>query len=88
LDEFGSASNDELVQQDDWSYQIGLNCARTLLSLPWLPTAIVASSDDAAAGVIQSLWEYGWHCPQDVSVVGFDDDPLAEQLCPPLTTVC
>lgn len=87
LDEFGITHVEELAQQGDWSYRTGLTCARTLLSLPWPPTAIVASSDDAAAGVIQAIWERGWHCPQDVSVVGFDDNPLAEQLCPPLTTV-
>lgn len=87
LHEFGIPQSEELVQQGDWSYRTGLSCARTLLSLAWPPTAIVASSDDAATGVIQAIWERGWHCPQDVSVVGFDDNPLAEQLCPPLTTV-
>ncbi|MBW7885816.1 MAG: substrate-binding domain-containing protein, partial [Caldilineaceae bacterium] len=36
---------------------------------------------------IQAIWERGWHCPHDVSVVGFDDNPVASQICPPLTTV-
>jgi LacI family transcriptional regulator len=64
-----------------------MNCAREFLALSLPPTAIIASSDDAATGVIQAIWERGWRCPQDVSVVGFDDNPLAQQICPPLTTV-
>ena len=75
------------MRQGDWSFETGLRCARELLALPWPPTAIVASCDDEATGVIQAIWERGWRCPQDVSVVGFDDNPIACQICPPLTTV-
>jgi LacI family transcriptional regulator len=79
--------DETLVLQGDWSFDTGLRCARELLALPWPPTAIVASCDDEATGVIQAIWERGWRCPQDVSVVGFDDNPIACQVCPPLTTV-
>jgi LacI family transcriptional regulator len=87
LSESGLDAGAELVRQGDWSFDTGLNCARDLLSLPWPPTAIVASCDDEATGAIQAVWERGWRCPQDVSVVGFDDNPVACQVCPPLTTV-
>jgi LacI family transcriptional regulator len=40
-----------------------------------------------AAGVIQAAWERDWKCPGQLSIVGFDDVPLARQLTPPLTTV-
>jgi LacI family transcriptional regulator len=51
------------------------------------PTAIVAANDEVAAGVIQAAWRLGMQIPAQLSVVGFDDVPLAKQLCPPLTTV-
>lgn len=87
LQEFAIPFREELVRQGDWSFETGLVCGRELLSMAWPPTAILASCDDEATGVIQAIWERGWHCPHDVSVVGFDDNPVASQICPPLTTV-
>jgi LacI family transcriptional regulator len=87
LAEFGLSTEEELIRQGDWTFESGLACARALLALPWPPTAILASCDDEATGAIQAIWERGWRCPQDVSVVGFDDNAMAAQVCPPLTTV-
>lgn len=50
-------------------------------------SAIFAVSDFYAAELIRYLAENGIHVPRDVSVVGFDDSPLAEFCAPPLTTV-
>ncbi|GIG24701.1 LacI family DNA-binding transcriptional regulator [Cellulomonas denverensis] len=50
-------------------------------------TAVFAANDEMAAGLIRALSEAGLRVPRDVSVVGFDDIPLAEFLWPPLTTV-
>jgi len=50
-------------------------------------TAVVCANDEMAAGLMRALAELGRHVPNDVSVVGFDDIPLAEFLRPPLTTV-
>jgi LacI family transcriptional regulator len=50
-------------------------------------TAIFAAADLTAAGVLGALREHGRRVPQDVSLIGFDDIPLAEFLDPPLTTV-
>ena len=52
-----------------------------------LPTAIVAANDNQAAAAMRALHEHGLRIPQDVSVVGFDDIPRADNLYPPLTTV-
>ena len=50
-------------------------------------TAILCGNDLIAAGVIKSCREAGYRVPEDVSVIGFDDIPLAERLAPPLTTI-
>ncbi len=57
------------------------------MSLPQPPSAIMAADDQVAAGVIQAAWELGVHCPGRLSVVGFDDVPLARYITPPLTTI-
>ena len=51
------------------------------------PTAVVAVSDLVAAKLVAWLKEHGLRVPDDVSVAGFDDDPLAGFLDPPLTTI-
>ncbi|GGM14408.1 transcriptional regulator [Dactylosporangium sucinum] len=51
------------------------------------PTAVLCFSDALASGVVQAAQDLGLRVPEDVSVVGFDDSPLAARLRPPLTTV-
>jgi len=51
------------------------------------PTAVSASNDLIALGVLRSLRDHGLSCPGDVSVVGFNDITFAEDFWPPLTTV-
>ncbi|NUT98259.1 MAG: LacI family DNA-binding transcriptional regulator [Saccharothrix sp.] len=61
--------------------------ARELLALPDRPTAVFASDDVQALGVYDAAREAGLRIPADLSVVGFDDLPLAALVEPPLTTV-
>ena len=65
----------------------GYAAARTLFALDPRPTAIFASSDLQALGVYRAAGEAGLHIPRDLSVVGFDDLPVASWTDPPLTTV-
>ena len=65
----------------------GRDLADELLGLADPPTAIVAGNDAQAFGVLQALAARGLRCPGDVSVVGFDDVPIATWATPPLTTV-
>ena len=51
------------------------------------PTAIFAGSDLQALGVIRAARGAGSTCPRDLSVVGYDDIPLAQLTTPPLTTI-
>ena len=50
-------------------------------------TAVVAGNDLIALGAVDALSDVGLRCPDDVSVVGFNDMPFVERLQPPLTTV-
>jgi len=61
--------------------------ARLLLDRDDPPTAVLCFSDAIAYGVIQEATALGMRVPGDVSVVGFDDNPLATQIRPTLTTV-
>ncbi|MDQ4127290.1 MAG: substrate-binding domain-containing protein, partial [Actinomycetota bacterium] len=65
----------------------GQRAAGALLSPERRPTAILASSDQLALGVIAWATERGLFVPEEVSVVGFDDIPAAARADPPLTTV-
>jgi DNA-binding LacI/PurR family transcriptional regulator len=84
----GLAVRDVLVDLDGDYFD--LNHARAVtrrwLSLEESPTAIFATCDFIAAGVLQELYAAGMRVPCDMSLVGFDDT-LAQQLSPPLTTV-
>jgi len=76
-----------LVKQGDNTLESGEKCGQRLLDLEDPPTAIFASNDDTAAGVMRTAHEMGLAIPGDVSVAGFDDVPLASQIWPALTTI-
>lgn len=72
------------VFEGDWSAGSGYEAGR---QLPADATAVFAANDDMAIGLIRALTEAGRKVPADVSVVGFDDVPVAAYITPPLTTV-
>lgn len=65
----------------------GYDGACKLLDLPVPPTAIFATNDVMAFGVMDAVRDRGMHIPDDISIVGFDDIPQASLVHPPLTTV-
>lgn len=77
----------ELIRRDDFCTEGGRRQARELLALAQPPTAIVAGNDPQAFGVLQALGERGLRAPGDLSVVGFDDVPVASWATPALTTI-
>jgi LacI family transcriptional regulator len=76
-----------LVKQGRDHFESGATAGRELLDLPRPPSAIFCNNDEMAAGVMAAVFERGRRVPDDVSVAGFDDIPLARQVWPPLTTV-
>jgi LacI family transcriptional regulator len=75
------------VVEADFHYAGGRDAAARLLATDAAPTAIFAANDLMAAGVLQELAARGIEVPDDISVVGFDDAPLAEMVSPTVTTV-
>jgi DNA-binding LacI/PurR family transcriptional regulator len=76
----------ELVRRSgDFSIDDGRREGGHLLDLPEPPTAIVAGNDSQAFGVLQALAERGLRAPADLSVIGFDDVPVASWATPALT---
>jgi LacI family transcriptional regulator len=76
-----------LVARGDFSFGSGRVAAETLLALPEPPTGIVASSDQMALATVQVATAQGMSVPGDLSVVSFDDSPLARFSTPPLTAI-
>jgi DNA-binding LacI/PurR family transcriptional regulator len=85
--EAGLAVDERLICRDRFTVAGGRRQAAHLLSPTDRPTAIVAANDNQAFGVLQALRDRGLRAPEDLSVVGFDDVPVATWAAPPLTTV-
>ena len=79
--------DERYVEAGDNSIGSGEECANRLLALDERPTAIFAANDDMAAGVIRVAYRLGVDVPGELSVAGFDDNSLARQIFPALTTI-
>ena len=77
----------DLVIEGDFTPPSGYIGTEKLLNLNKPPTAIFPSNDDAAAGALDAIKNGGLRVPEDISVIGFDDVPMAANLSPKLTTV-
>ena len=76
-----------LVCDGEFDFDSGVRAARQLLDLAEPPTAIFASNDDMAAGVLAVAHDRDIDVPGDLSVTGFDDTTLSRTVWPPLTTI-
>jgi LacI family transcriptional regulator len=87
LREAGIKLYPEHVVDGAFTYRSGMEGGFELLDLKDRPTAIFASNDDMAAGVIASAAMRGLSVPADLSVAGFDDTEIATSIWPSLTTI-
>jgi LacI family transcriptional regulator len=74
------------VEQGLYTFDSGYAGAKRLLAREPRPTAIFASDDHMAMGVLTAAYESRLAVPGDLSVCGFDDTPMARYVWPPLTT--
>ena len=77
----------ELMARGNYTFESGRKAGAALIQGAERPTAIFASNDVMAAGVLHAARERGLDVPQDLSIVGFDDTAIATAIWPPLTTV-
>ena len=87
LEKHGISVPPELIVRGGYTFESGMQAAEILLSLRNRPSAIFACNDEMAAGVYQAAYRLGVTIPGSLSIIGFDDSPIALRLWPPLTTI-
>jgi LacI family transcriptional regulator len=76
-----------LTAPGEYTFESGVAAADKLFDLSPRPTAIFACNDEMAAGVLYAARVRGIAVPEQLSIIGFDDTPIAAHVWPPLTTV-
>ncbi|MFH0940456.1 MAG: LacI family DNA-binding transcriptional regulator [Candidatus Omnitrophota bacterium] len=87
LEKSGIPVKDDYILKGDYSRKSARVAAERILELDQKPTAIFVSSDDMASEVVTVLMENGLKVPDDISVIGFDDDPVCLYGQVSLTTI-
>ena len=83
----GLAVPAEARAQGTYRFDSGIAAAARLLDAPERPTAIFASNDEMASGAFHVARQRSLRVPDDLSIIGFDDSPIAAHIWPPMTTV-
>ncbi len=87
LQEVGLEFDSRFIATGDWSASSGYKAFQQISATGELPTAIFAQNDQMAVGVIKAAREAGLSVPEDLSVIGVDNIPMASYFDPPLTTM-
>lgn len=87
LQQAGLPLRDEYMRVGDFQLESGYQCGRALLQLAVPPTSIFCCNNQMTLGLMSALAELHVQCPNQVSVLGFDDFPWAANFSPRLTTV-
>jgi LacI family transcriptional regulator len=82
-----TVDEDLIAYATRYTVEEGARCCRELLARPGDFTAVAAANDMLAVGCYSALDEHSLQCPEDISVIGFNDMPFIDRLRPPLTTV-
>ena len=87
MNQYGIPIKKQYVLSGDFLKNTACQEVRKLIQQSSLPTAMFISNDEMALGVLEVLKEEGIKVPEDISIIGFDDVPLAAQIRPALSTV-
>lgn len=87
LQDHGVTLDPEWIRVGEFQQPDGFEAGNELMELPNPPTAILASNDVMAFGVMEAARERGKKIPDDISIIGFDDIKQAAHVHPPLTTI-
>lgn len=83
----GIEVDESLILPGLFTFEAGLEAGEAFLGMENPPTAVFASNDDMAGGVIMAAHKAGIAVPEELSVVGFDDSEIAIRTLPALTTI-
>lgn len=87
MEEAGLEFDEKLVRCGDVFYDVGYRFTQELVKSGAEFTAVFAFSDEMAIGAMGALYDNGIRVPKDVSVLGFDDLPIASRIRPALTSI-
>jgi LacI family transcriptional regulator len=87
LASFGMRMQNDLIVSADYSYESGLKAAKQLLEKNDRPDGIFASNDQMAIATMHVAQDMGISVPEDLIIVGYDDEPIAARMRPSLTTL-
>lgn len=87
LEENGIEVKQDLIYVGDYTYDSGIEAIQKFMEADDKPTAIFVGNDEMALGVIHGAQDMGYHIPNDLEVVGFDNTKLATMVRPTLSTV-
>ncbi len=87
LEEAGRKLPAEMVAEAGYTFDSGLQAMERLIYAKRRPTAVFAGNDEMATGAYVAVRKAGLRIPEDISIVGFDDTPIAGRLWPAMTTV-
>ncbi|TRD12107.1 LacI family DNA-binding transcriptional regulator [Erythrobacter insulae] len=87
LGEAGLQPDPGLMVKGNYRFQSGLTAGFELLKRTDRPSAIFASNDEMASGILHAAHALGIAVPDELAIVGFDDTATASHVWPPLTTV-
>lgn len=87
LEQADIAVDESLILSGNFQHDSGYTACQALLEQPHRPTAIFACNDLMAVGALCAIQEVGLRVPEDISVIGYDDIPLAAYTSPRLTTI-
>ena len=83
----GLECRDDFIRVGNHRFDGGYEAMLQILKMPSPPTAVLASNDLTAIGMMGAVYAAGLRVPEDISVVGFDDIALSSFMSPPLTTI-
>jgi len=87
LTEAGRSLPADMIVEAGYTFDSGLQAMERLIYAKRRPTAVFAGNDEMATGAYVAVRKAGLRIPEDISIVGFDDTPIAGRLWPGLTTV-
>jgi LacI family transcriptional regulator len=78
---------DDLLMVKDITEQAGMEAAMQIMAMPQKPDGLFVTNDLVAAACMRSLMDHGFHVPNDIAIVGFNNDPICRLTVPTITTI-